>query len=217
MSARPGTVRARQQQLARWARRTPGYQAAVQHVLPAVRRNATLTDLVWRVFMPQHGVGTLPVPFTGGRHVGGRDAALLPVVGVLALGLDHDEVERLVEQVADLQRCERSFRPLLVLDRPDFATARRHGYVVELVVPQQHWADHPQAGSRTEGAATSWSAYLGRRLADIVDHYQLWHLARVGPEGLDPLDLAVLRAIAPRLPATLEVSVPAEQPPGPPG
>jgi hypothetical protein len=52
----------------------------------------------------------------------------------------------------------------------------------------------------------TWEGYLGRRLADVVDHYQLWHLARAGCDGrLDPLDATVLRSIAARLPADLQV------------
>ena len=205
MSDRARAARGRPQGVARWARRTPGCRGAVEHLLPGVRRNPALTDVVWRVFMPQHGVGPLPVPFHGGRHLVGRDTALLPVVGVVGVGLTDEQVEGLGEQVAGLQRAERSFRPLLVLDRPAFAAARRHGYVVELVVPEDDWCDHPQAVARPDAARTTWEDYLGRRLADVVDHYQVWHLARAGADGLDPLDLTVLRSVARRLPATLDV------------
>lgn len=197
------TSRARQQRLARWARRTPGYRAAVEQVLPAVRRNAILTDVVFRVFLPQHGVGTLPVPFAAGHHLAGRDTALLPVIGVAGLGLDPAQLESLVEQVAALQREQGSFRVLLVVDQPAFALARTHGYVVEVLVAQAQWEGHPQG----EGERVTWEAYLGRRLADVVDHYQLWHLARAASDGrLDPLDATVLGSIAARLPAGLQVS-----------
>lgn len=207
MSERDRAARARRQRIARWARGTPGYRAAVQHVLPAVRRNATLTDVVWRVFIPSHGAGTLPVPFHAGRHLTGRDTVLLPVVGILGLGLTAEQVAALVEQVAGLQRAERSFRPLLVLDRPAFTLARRHGFVVEVVVPEATWATHPQGGDRGGDARTEWLDHLGQRLAGIVDHYQLWHLARAGADGLDQVDLALLRAIADRLPDDLDVRV----------
>lgn len=195
--------RARQQQLARWARRAPGYRAAVEHVLPAVRRNAALTDVVFRVFLPQHGVGTLPVPFAAGRDLAGPDTVLLPVVGVVGLGLSTGQLEVLVEEVAALQQEDGSFRVLLVLDQPAFALARTHGYVVEVLVPLARWEGWPQGAGRP----VSWEAYLGRRLADVVDHYQLWHLARAGVDGrLDPLDTTVLRSIAARLPEGLRVS-----------
>ncbi|GAA1171634.1 hypothetical protein GCM10009584_10690 [Ornithinimicrobium humiphilum] len=208
---RARAARARQQRLARWARRTPAYRVAVDRVLPAVRRNGTLNDVVWRVFTPQEGAGTLPVPLHGGRYLTGRDTLLLPVVGVVAVGLAEEQVDTVVEQVADLQRRDLAFRPLLVLDRPLFAVARRHGYVVEVVVPQHAWADQPQ-GDRPEPVA--WEDYLGRRLAGLVDHYQLWHLAHAGPQGLAPVDLAVLRALPGRLPGTLDVRA-AEPAPGP--
>lgn len=203
--------RARQQQLARWVRRAPGYRVAVDRLLPAVRRNAVLTDVAWRVFVPQHGVGTLPVPLHAGRHVTGRDAALLPVVGVLVTGLSAEQLDTVVEEVAALQRAELSFRPLLVLDRPAFPAARRHGYVVEVVVPRADWDTHPQG----PGATTSWEDYLGRRLAAVTDHYQLWHLARAGADGLDPVDLALLRGIRSRLPAGLQVGPLCQHDPGP--
>jgi hypothetical protein len=132
---------------------------------------------------------------------------LLPVVGILGLGLTDEQVAGLIEQVAGLQRAERSFRPLLVLDRPAFALARGHGFVVELVVPEATWAVYPQGGDRVADAHTGWLDHLGLRLAGIVDHYQLWHLAHAGADGLDPLDLALLRAISGRLPHELDVRI----------
>lgn len=208
-------ARSRQQQLARWARRTPGYRWALEEVLPVVRRSAVLNDLAWRVFAPRHGAGEVDVPLHGGP-VGGRDASRLPVVGVLATGLSAGQAEQLVETVAALQLRLGSFRPLLVLDQPVLAAARRHGYVVELLVPRAAWATG-HAGEGTDADA-SWSAYLGRRLGSLVDHYQLWHLARVvvrdGIPALDPVDAAVLEQLSERLPAGMEAWV--GSPPTPP-
>lgn len=190
----PTPVRRRQQQVARWVRRTPGYRWALVEVLPRIRRNAVLTDLAWRVFAPRHGAGQVDVALLPDRHLTGPDVSMLPVVGFLATGLGDEEAGALLEQVADLQRETASFRPVLVLDRPVFGAARAHGYVVEHLVPAETWAQ----GAYGEVA---WEDYVARRVAGIIDHYQLWHLLRVG-EGprIDPLDLALLRRLGERLP-----------------
>ncbi|QFG70022.1 hypothetical protein [Ornithinimicrobium pratense] len=197
MSLPPG-VRRRQQQVARWARRTPGYRFALEEVLPRVRRNATLTDLAWRIFAPRHGAGNVDVALLPDRQVTGPDVGRLPVVGVLATGLEDARAEQLLADVADLQRATGSFRPVLVLDRPVFAAARRHGYVVEHVVPEREWATD-------SFGEVPWPDYLARRLGSVIDHYQLWHLVRAevpadgGRVRLDQVDEALLRVLGERL------------------
>ncbi|MGO0575843.1 hypothetical protein [Ornithinimicrobium panacihumi] len=189
----------RTQQVARWVRRTPGYQAAVTEVLPRLRRNAVLTDLVWRAFVPEDGLGARPVPLHPGRHLTGQDQAFLPVIGILALGLDPDQVEAIIEQIADLQRETLAFKPLLILDHPALGPARQHGFVAELLTPRARWADLPGGGD--------WLEHVGARVASIVHHYQVWHLARVCADGtaLEPIDVALIRALPARLPERLDV------------
>lgn len=174
----------------------PGYRWALAEVLPRVRRNAVLGDLVWRVFAPRHGAGQVDVPLHGGRYLRGRDLHRLPVVGFLATGLSPEEADRLVEEVAALQRRLAGFRPLLVLDQPAFGAARAHGYVLEVLTPREAFA----------GSEQEWTAYVSRLLAGMVDHYQLWHLVRAEHGRLAPLDVALLEAVAQRLPPDLEVS-----------
>ncbi|MFX0539025.1 hypothetical protein ACQBAT_15670 [Ornithinimicrobium sp. Y1847] len=195
MSLSPG-VRRRQQQLSRWAKRTPGYTFALEQVLPRVRRNAVLTDLAWRIFAPRHGAGHVNVALLPDRQVTGPDVARLPVVGVLATGLAEAQLEELMSHLAELQRSTVAFRPLLVVDRPIFAAARPFGYVVEHVLPRADWAFE-----------TAWEDYLAERLGSLVDHYQLWHLARTRESDgrLDPVDEALLRALARRLPPEVDV------------
>lgn len=220
----PPAVRRRQQQLARAARRTPGYRFALEQVLPRVRRSAVLTDLAWRVFAPRHGAGNVVVALHGGRYVEGPDVNRLPVVGVLGTGLSQEQAGQLVEHVADLQRRHPSFRPVLVLDRPVLAAARAHGYVVELVVPREDWARGDFVADPAAAAGEgSWEAYLARRLGSVVDHYQLWHLARVvtdhGSPRLDPVDEAILTHLHERLPEDVQAwaasTRPAEEEPAP--
>lgn len=200
----PAAQRRRQQQLARWAKRAPGYQLLVTEVLPRVRRNPVLSDLAWRVFAPRQGAGAVDVPLHGGRYLVGPDLSLLPVVGLVATGLTDEEAGQLVDEVAVLQRRAGFFRPLLVLDRPVFARARAHGFVLELVLPQTSW-DGPG----------SWTDHLADRLAALVDHYQLWHLVVLDGAALDPLTVALLTRLGERLPDDLRVgpspSVPEEE------
>lgn len=194
MSLTPASRR-REQQLARWVRRAPGYQLLLTQALPRVRRSAVLTDLAWRVFAPRHDAGHVDVPLRGGHHLQGSDLSLLPVVGVVATGLGEEDVDRLVEEVARLQRDTAAFRPLLVLDRPAFAAARRHGYVLEVLLPEEGWS-----------GPGPWSDYLGTRLASLVDHYQLWHLAVTDGPRLGPATVAMLTRLADRLPPDLRVT-----------
>lgn len=216
MTISPG-VRRRQQQLARVARRAPGYRFALEQVLPRVRRSPVLNDLAWRVLAPRHGAGNVQVALLPDRHVTGPDVARLPVVGILGTGLTQEQAAELVEHVAALQQEHGSFRPVLVLDQPVLASARAHGYVVELVVPQAAWASGDfvadpvtATGADNPGSTDpdSWATYLARRLGSITDHYQLWHLARVvtrdGIPRLDPLDQALLAHLHERLPADVQ-------------
>lgn len=190
----PPRVRRRQQRLARWARATPGYRFALEEVLPRVRRSPVLTDLAWRVFAPRSGAGHVDVALLPDRQLSGPDVGRVPVVGVLATGLPDEALEALLDQLASLQRETAAFRPVLVVDRPLFAAARRHGYVVEHVIPRERWAGG-------EFGDPPWEDYLARRLGSVIDAYQLWHLARVAPDGhgLDPVDAAVLRCLPERL------------------
>ena len=198
MSLSPG-VRRRQQELARWARRTPGYRFALEQVLPRVRRNAVLTDLAWRVFAPRHGAGNVDVALLPDRQLADRELpaselSLLPVVGFFATGLTDEQAAHVMADVAASQRETGSFRPVFLLDRPIFGTARHHGYVLEHIVPQEDWV-----GGLFGQVA--WKDYLATRLASAVDSYQLWQLLQLEPTGLSELDRALLRALIPRVTA----------------
>lgn len=193
MSLSP-TTRRRQQRWARWARRTPGFELLLLEVLPRIRRSAVLNDLAWRVFAPQHGPGHLAVPLHAGRYLNGPDLPLLPVVGVQATGLSAQEASRLLDAVAALQRRTASFRPVIVLDRPVFDEARRHGFVLEVVIREEEWV-----------GPGAWVDYVSERSASVIEHYQLWHLAVAHGPHLDPSTVALLTRLATRLPTNLRV------------
>ncbi|OLT19547.1 hypothetical protein BJF81_08480 [Ornithinimicrobium sp. CNJ-824] len=186
-----------QQRLARWARSAPGYRWALTEVLPRVRSSATLSDLAWRVFAPRHTAGHVDVPLHGGVHLTGPDVSRVPVVGVVALGLDDETLAALMERVARLQRQLASFRPVFVVDRPVFAAARPHGYVLDLVVPRVEWL----------GEEGDYLLHVASRVAALRDHYQVWHVILADGPDLDPLDEALLTHLVRRLPADLDVRV----------
>jgi hypothetical protein len=197
MTQQPRTRR-RQQQVSRWVRRLPGADPLARVVLPRIRSSQVLTDLAWRVFAPRHGAGLVDVALHPGQYLTGRDTTVLPVLGVVALGYDQDQVAALMQDLAQLQQRTRAFRPLLVLDTPAFAAARRHGYVVELVLSPDQWGEGP-----------GHEDYLGRRLEALLHHYQLAHLLQARPDGggLSAVDVALIGALADRLPAGLQVDL----------
>lgn len=184
-----------------WVRRSPRVQAVVHESVKRVRRNALVTDVAWRVFLPERSLGVRPVALNAGRALTGPDVVFLPVVGFLALGLPQERVVELIGTIAERQRELASFKPLLILDRPVLAAARDHGFVVELVTPAEGWAE--QAGGSPDHQ--DWVDHVGGRLAAVADLYQLVHLVRLGEDGIDPLDAAFLRHLGARLPEDLDV------------
>ncbi|QKE85537.1 hypothetical protein [Arthrobacter sp. NEB 688] len=178
----------RRQRLAAAARRAPGFRLASDRVLPRLRANRTLTDLVWRVFDPDHGLGVARRPF---RSAGADpDAELLPVVAFVLLGADDATFARALDAVCALRDETGAFRPVLVVDRPDLGAVRGRGLVVDHVVPRDAWT----------GDAADHDAYVGRRLVSVVDGFRTWHLVHLGPDGEVPAaDARLLRAVRPAI------------------
>lgn len=182
--------------LARYVRATPGVGAMLGPAVSYLRRNNLLTDIVWRVFDPGRGAGQSIFPFHPGRYVCGRDVARLPIVGVVGTGLTDAEADELLNQLAELQHRLRSFRPLLVLDRPIFATARRHGFVLEVLTSAAAWP----------GSSSTWATHVGARIASIIEDYRLWTVLTVAQGRLAPVDIAILESLHDYLPEDLDVS-----------
>lgn len=179
----------RRQRLAAAARRTPGFRLVGDRVLPRLRSNRTLTDLVWRVFDPDHGLGVARRPFRSGAAAD-PDAELLPVVAFVLLGADDEAFARGLDAVCALRDETGAFRPVLVVDRPDLGVVRGRGVVVDHVVPPTAWWGDP----------AEHEAYVGRRLVSVVDGFRTWHLVHLDPDGSVPAaDARLLRAVRPAL------------------
>lgn len=181
----------RRQTVAAAVRRIPGYRTAREVLLPRVRGNAALTDIVWRVFRPETALGAAVTPLHGGRHLEGAGVARLPVVGFDLLEVPSGALADSLDGIARLQRQTRAFRPVLVVAEPAFALAREHGFVVDVVAsPADWWGD-----------AADHAAYAARRLVSVRQGFRLWHLVRVRPDGTIPdADARLLAAIREALP-----------------
>lgn len=194
------SVRLRQQRIARAARRLPGYSYLSEKALPRVRSSAVLNDLAWRVFAMDAGLGSRREPLEAGKFLTGGDVDLLPVVGVLALGMNDEDAESLMGQLGRAQQDYRSFRVVLILDHPAFPIARRHGYVVEVLTPAEDWAHR----------SLTWHDHVARRIGSVAAHYRTAFLLRAEDGRLSDLDLAVLRDLGRRLPEDRDVHAPGQ-------
>lgn len=193
-----GSSADRRQRFAAAVRRVPGYRAAREHLLPRVRSNPTLTDLAWRVFAPETDLGAARRTLRPGRHLTGRDVDRLPVVGFDLLEVPADGLPAALEGIARLQRETLGFRPVVVLGVADFALAREHGFVMDLVASAQDWWGDP----------ADYDAYVARRLLSVRQGFQLWHLVHVAPDGGIPaVDAGMLAAVRPAMARVLEPDI----------
>lgn len=191
MTARSGTMltvvsRRRQRTAGRLAKRLPGYRYARRTLLPRLRENSTVRGLAKRVFELDAGDGRL-VDVAPGTLLGGVGVERLPVVAVIALGLRGDDLDDAVDEVARLQVLTAGFRPVFVLTEPDFGAARRFGYVVELLIGEDHWA--PADGR--------WADYRDQRISTVVNRYRTAATVVLGSHGLDDSARMVLAALRP--------------------
>lgn len=125
----------------------------------------------------------LPSDITAGTVLGGIGSERLPVVLLLLVGTPVERIGDVAEEVASVQVLGAGFRPVFVIDSPVFAPIRRFGYVVELVVARNSWS-----------ADGSWSEYLRRRVASMMDLYSARAVITVGADGLGDGGRAALEA-----------------------
>jgi hypothetical protein len=132
----------------------------------------------------------VPPPGLKAGHGPGAAGAGSPAVVVLLLGAPDaatvaDTVTALLREAGPARVC-----PVLVLDGPHFAPARRAGLAVDHLLPVDAWAGrHP---------GRPYADYLAERLAQLRSDYATTHLVRLPAEGVAGLpDGALAAALVP--------------------
>lgn len=149
-----------------------GWRAAVERVLPErVRGRAgpALGRTMDRLAVPPSGL-------KAGRGVPRERADRAPAVLVLLLGAGPEAVERTVAALLEAGPAAGGPRPVLVLDGPHFAVARRAGLAVDHVVSAQQWQRlHP---------GLPYADHLAERLGQLRRDYATAHLVALPPTGI---------------------------------
>jgi hypothetical protein len=170
------------------ARRAPAFGPLRERSVQAMRNSDVLREVVKRIYSIDV---TLPVPLdvAPGKVLGGVGAEALPVAVVLALEADASAFDAAVDDIARLQRASAGYRPVIVTDQPRFASVRRHGYPMELLLPRESWDadDH----------GMSWDEYARERIALIFATYRASASVTLGPAGLDPGARLLLSSLRP--------------------
>lgn len=168
---------------ARTVRSSSRLSSATDRAIGAVRGNAVLIDVARRVF-----AWDAPVPvmvLAAGRPLAGMDGTeRLPIVVIDAIG-SGASLPHILREVAVLQGETRGFRPVLLLDQPEFAAVRAFGYPVELVIPEAEW-----------DFAGEWADYRARRLAMMLVRYAALSIVGVTDGQLDPVGRRLLASLA---------------------
>lgn len=170
----------------------PGYRIVRRRVLARLRTSSMAREIVRRVWGPPR-VSTKRGPLPGAKFpqagvlVTGRNVERLPVAVICLLGLREETVGGVIDQIARCQLLSAGFRPVLVFDGPHLGTARRFGYVAELLVPEEAWSFPDQ----------EWDDYAAQRLASIRCTYAASLTVSVGEEGLTQGARVILRSLAP--------------------
>lgn len=167
-------------------RRMPGYRYARRAVLPRIRQSTGARSLVKRVF-DVDAAQPAPLDVAAGNVIGGVGTERLPVVVVLLLGIPAERIERLVDEIAQLQLLSAGFRPVIVMEVPALAAARRYGYPVELLITADDWRDVHQ----------SWETYARLKLARILNTYRSAATVTIREDGIDEASRLILTSCAP--------------------
>lgn len=160
----------------RRARRLPGYRRLRRTVLYRLRTSDTAREVVARVFTDSPAATPhVPQPFPyPGNLVAGLGVDLLPVWIISMVGVPPERIEPAVREVARYQVLFAHFRPVFLLDQPEFAATRQFRYPTELLVHRSEW-DFPD---------TTWLQYASRRLSQITRHYNAAAVVEIPPEGV---------------------------------
>lgn len=121
--------------VARVARRVPGYPLARRILVPRVRGNAVFRAIAQRLWATEVTPDGRGADLTSGNLLAGVGLHALPVVVFELAAVPETRLEAVVDEIAGIQLLTAGFRPVLLLDRPDFACARKYGFAAELMPP----------------------------------------------------------------------------------
>lgn len=183
--------------VARLVRRIPGYRMVRRRAVPWIRKSATVRAIANRLFAMESRWSAAPVEpsleLSAGRLLGGVGTDRLPVILLSLVGLADcggrnrpidDVVDRVIDDVAEMQLLGAGFRPVFLLDTPAFGRARSFGYVAELVTPRTTWS----------AESVDWSEYVGARIASMRTNFGVSAVITIAPDGLDDVTRGVLRS-----------------------
>lgn len=119
--------------IARVARRIPGYPLARRLLVPWVRGNAVFRAIAHRLWVTEVTPDGRGADLTPGNLLAGVGLHALPVVVFVLTGVPETRLDEVVDEIAGIQLVTAGFRPVLLLDRPDFACARKYGFAAELM------------------------------------------------------------------------------------
>ncbi len=178
---------------ARRVRRAPGYRQVTDSLLPRIRGNETVVDLLTRLIGEGGRLGGASHPLITPKGVDCAGADRWPIVVVTLDDPDGTrpptaaEVEQVVAEVGELQQRLRCFRVVFLVAGDALALVRRSGHAVELLPPPEDQEDPAVARARR-----------ARRVVSMTDHYRAWLVLDVPLSqraSLAPAEREVLEAL----------------------
>lgn len=169
MSSAATPPSSRMSSLARVARNAPGYRQLTETLLPKIRGNETLVDLLTRLAGEGGRLGGTSHPLVTAKGVDTAGADRWPIVVVTVDDPDDDhvpsqeEVARVVAEVSELQARLRCFRAVFLVRGEVLSVVRRAGHAVELLPSPEDLVDEAQ-----------YRTHRARRVVSMTDHYRAW-------------------------------------------
>ena len=179
--------------LARRVRTAPGYRQVTDSLLPRIRGNETVVDLLTRLVGEGGRLGGSSHPLVTAKGVDTAGADRWPVVVITLDDPDGErpaspeEVAQVVAEVGRLQERLRCFRAVFLVAGDALDVVRRAGHAVELL---------PDPADIGDAAAVR--RHRARRVVAMTDHYRAWLVLDVPAArraGLAPAQVELLEAL----------------------
>jgi hypothetical protein len=122
---------------------------------------------------------------TPGRLISGHGVEHLPVIAFDLTGMDEEQISCAVDSIAAHQLIAASFKPLFLIDRPEFGTIRSYGYLAELLIAHDEWRN--DSGDRID--------YVRSRLDSIERDYACAAVVRGDAQGLGEIGTLLIERI----------------------